>query len=75
MSNGAECCALQICCTPAEQRAALAKILVRDTGCEDDEADAAAQCVLNHFALAPKAFDAVVADIVERARKHFASGV
>lgn len=71
MSNGAECCALQICCPPQEQRAALVKILVRDTGCEEREADKAAECVLHHFALAPKVFEAVVADIVERAKKHF----
>lgn len=71
MSNGAECCALLICCPPAEQKAALVKILVRDTGCTEGEAGEAADCILHHFALAPKAFEAVVLDIIERARKHF----
>ncbi len=75
MSNGSECCALLICCPPAEQRAALVKIFVRDTGCDEKEAGEVADVVLKHFALAPKAFEAVVLDIVERAKKHFAADV
>jgi hypothetical protein len=75
MSNDAECCALQICCPPAEAQAALAKILVRDTGCGPVEAVEYAACVLHHFALAPRSFENVVADIVKQAQKHFQAGV
>jgi hypothetical protein len=76
MSNGAECCALGICCPPSEQEAALIRILVRDTHVKDYDAEQCAKAVLTHFTLAPKAFDAVIADIVARARAHFdADGV
>lgn len=71
MSNGAECCALQICCPPAEQRAALVKIAVRDSGCTEAEAGKVIDALLPHFALAPKSFESVIADIVGRAKKHF----
>lgn len=75
MSNGAECCVLGVCCPPnsAEQRAALVKILVRDTGCGESEAGEVADCLLPKFAFAPKSLEPFVAEIVHLARKH--SGV
>lgn len=72
MSNGAECCVLGVCCPPssAEQRVALMKILVRDTGCGDRDAGAVADCLLKQFAFAPKSLEPFVAEIVHLARKH-----
>lgn len=72
MSNGAECCVLQICCPPnsAEQRQALVKILTRDAGCDETRACAVADALLPNFAFAPKSLEPFVAEIVAIAKKH-----
>lgn len=70
MSNGSEaCCALGICCPPAQRRAALVKILC-DDGCKEPFAGSAADSILSKFALAPKSFEAVVADMMTLAKSH-----
>lgn len=69
MSNGAECCVLQICCPPDEAHAKLAEKLV-EHGCPEIAATACADYLTAEFAFAPKSFEAVVADIVRLARKH-----
>jgi hypothetical protein len=69
MSNGAECCALLICCPPSEQRAALVKIFCKE-GCDDASAQIAADAIQRRFALAPKSFESVVIEIVAKAKKH-----
>lgn len=74
MSNGSEaCCALGICCPPAsaERKAAVAKILRDNTEAGKFTPETAAECMIEHFALAPKSFETVIADIVGRAKKHF----
>lgn len=73
MSNGAECCALMICCPPAEQRAALVKIFCKE-GCEEAQAGLAADAIQRRFALAPKSFEPVILEIVAMAKKHALSG-
>lgn len=71
MSNGAECCALLICCPPSEQRAALVKIFCKE-GCTEAAAGLAADAIQRRFALAPKAMEAVILEIVSLAKKHAA---
>lgn len=63
------CCLLAICCPPesAEQRAALASFLVRQ-GVDANAAESAANAVLDHFALAPKAFGQMVAELAKAAK-------
>lgn len=73
MSNGAECCALLICCPPAQQRAALVKIAVRDSDCDPSEAGKVIDALLPHFAMAPKSFEAVIVEIAAMAKKHATS--
>lgn len=70
MSNGAECCALEICCPPAAARAALVKKFV-EHGCTEEVAAACADYLSAEFALAPKSFERVLHDIVNMARHHF----
>ena len=64
------CCILEICCNSPEAalEAYVAKA-VKDTGCTPDEAKMHAEWTLKHFALAPKSFKQVVADIVTMARQ------
>ncbi len=69
MSNGQECCALMICCPPSQQRAALVKIFCKE-GCDDASAVIAADAIQSRFALAPKSFEAVLLEIVAKAKKH-----
>lgn len=69
MSNGAECCALLICCPPSEQRAALVKIFCKE-GCSDSNAAIAADAIQRRFALAPKSFEDVMLEIVGKAKQH-----
>ncbi len=67
MSNGAECCALQICCPAAEARLALIKKFV-ENGCEPSVAEKCVDYLKAEFALAPKSFEVVLADIVQMAK-------
>ncbi len=67
MSNGAECCALQICCPPPEAREALIKQFM-ETGTTREHAEACADYIKKEFALAPKSFETVIADIVRMAK-------
>lgn len=69
MSNGAECCVLQICCPPEAAHAALASKLV-EHGCSEIAAKACADYLTAEFTFAPKSFEAVIQDIVRLARKH-----
>lgn len=69
MSNGAECCALMICCPPEEAKAALASKFV-EQGCTQDVAEKCADYIRAEFALAPKSFEVVLHDIVKMTRKH-----
>lgn len=71
MSNGSEaCCALGICCPDAAgQQTGLVKILV-DDGCEQKVAEDVAASILSRFALAPKSFTAMVAEMVALQKIH-----
>jgi hypothetical protein len=69
MSNGAECCALMICCPPEAQRAALVKIFCKE-GCDDASAVIAADAIQRRFALAPKSFGDVLLEIVHMTKAH-----
>lgn len=56
MSNGAECCAIGVCCPPAsaERLTSLAKVIARDSGLTHDQSIRAATCVIETFDLAIK---------------------
>lgn len=70
MSNGSEaCCAIGICCPPAERRRALVTIFV-DNGLEENAAISAADIVLENFALAPLSFRSVVVDVMNHWHNH-----
>lgn len=56
MSNGAQCCALEICCPPgsAKQAKALAKMIREDYPAVPQQyAEQAAEWILKNFDLAP----------------------
>jgi hypothetical protein len=69
MSNGAECCALLICCPPAEARLALASKFV-EHGCPEDAALACVDYLRAEFALAPKSFETTLLEIVRMSKTH-----
>ncbi len=75
MSNGSEaCCALGICCPPAsaERVSALAKIITDNTDVNGKlSAEDAAQCILEHFDLAPQGtLQPMLTAVAHLARKH-----
>jgi len=69
MSNGAECCVLQICCPPEQANAALVKKFM-EHGASQDVASSCAGYLQSEFAFAPKSFEAVVQEIVRMAKQH-----
>ena len=70
MSNGVPpCCPLEICCDAPAAKAALVKKFM-DHGCSEDVASSCAGYIKEEFALAPKSFQAVIADIVRMAKQH-----
>lgn len=69
MSNGAECCVLQICCPPEAAHAKLAEKLI-EHGCPEIAAKACADYLTAEFTFAPKSFGPVMQEIVRLARKH-----
>lgn len=48
------CCAIGLCCPPARQRAALAAMFVRETGCSETEAHTYADVIVAARAKAQK---------------------
>ncbi len=75
MSNGAECCAIGVCCPPDSQSRvdALAKI-INDTAASDGRmtAEDAAACVLEHFDLANKGTLQPLLDDIAKMARHAA---
>ena len=72
MSNGAECCAIGVCCPPAsaQQRAALVKIAVRDTGCDPATAAKIVEALSVHVAFAPKTIEPFIQHVVSLTATH-----
>ena len=72
MSNGAECCAIGVCCPPASegQRVAAAAIVARDAGCSPVDARRMVDALLVHVAFAPKSFEPLLAEILAKAANH-----
>ncbi len=71
MSNGSQCCALEICCPPSERRAKLADAIAKAIGCTVSEADGFLDWMEhNDLVFAPKSFQPVIDDLVAIARKH-----
>jgi hypothetical protein len=68
MSNGAECCVLQICCPPAEARTALVKKLC-DHGCDEVTALSVADYLQAEFDFLPKGTIDLTA-VIAMAKKH-----
>jgi len=62
------CCILEICCPPAKAKQAYVDKAVKDLGCTPDMAAAHYEWTKKHFALAPKSFEQVIADIVTMQR-------
>jgi hypothetical protein len=73
MSNGAQCCALEICCAPGspKQRQALITEIMHGLQCTPDEAAKLADFINKEWDLAPKgtltAFKAAIAQLVRTA--------
>lgn len=61
------CCAAGICCDRAKANAALAAMMVADLGYSPEQARRHVVWLRKNFALAPKSFEAVVAEIVQMA--------
>ena len=72
MSNGAECCAIGVCCPPGseEQRAAATMIIQRDANLSSVDARKAVDALLTHVAFAPKSCEPLIAEIVAKSNKH-----
>lgn len=64
------CCILDICCERAQADEAFAQKLVKDLGCTPEDAQRHVAWTREHFALAPKSFGQVIADIVTMSREH-----
>ncbi len=69
MSNGAECCVLQICCPPEAAHAELTAKLV-EHGCPEIAAKACADYLMEEFTFAPKSMRAAIDEIVKMAKAH-----
>ncbi len=70
MSNGAECCALQICCPPEQARLALIQKFQQVSGYDADGCTKIVDYLLSEFSLAPQSFQQVIDDIVVMAKAH-----
>ena len=62
------CCILEICCNRAAAKRAYVDKAVKDLGCTPEMAAAHFEWTRQHFALAPKSFEPVIADIVQMAQ-------
>lgn len=72
MSNGAECCAIGVCCPPGsdEQKKALVKIVMRDTAVSEADATEAIEALSSHVSFGPKSMEPMIAEIVSKSVKH-----
>jgi len=72
MSNGAQCCALEICCPPGEpKRAKLVRSIATFTGAEDAHCSAFLDWMdQNGLTFAPTEFASTIDAIVKVARAH-----
>jgi hypothetical protein len=68
------CCILDICCGRAQADEAFAQKLEKDLGCTPEDAKRHVEWTRKYFALAPKSFEAVIAEIVTMSRQHQARG-
>lgn len=64
------CCILKICCERAAAKQAYIDKAVKDIGCTPEMAGQHYEWTTKHFALAPKSFEKVIADIVTMQREH-----
>lgn len=71
MANGSQCCALEICCPPAERRIKITAALVKFTGADAEYCEKFLDW-MDHESLvfAPIAFQSVIDNIVKLARRH-----
>jgi hypothetical protein len=76
VSNGSQCCALEICCPPAERRLKVPMAIAKAIGCTDAEATRFLDW-MDHEGLvfAPVSFQPVIDDLARIARTHPVSGV
>lgn len=71
MSNGAACCALEICCPEPGRKAKLAAMIAKKTGVEESYCEQFLRWMEDEdLTFAPASFSAVIADIVDIVRKH-----
>lgn len=72
MSNGAACCALEICCPPGEaQRKRVSKMIAAATGGEEAYGLAVLDWMEQEgLTFAPASFRDTIAEIVASVRKH-----
>lgn len=72
MSNGAECCAIGVCCPPGseEQRVAATMIIQRDANLSSTDARKAVDALMAHVAFAPKSCEPLIAEIAAKAHPH-----
>jgi hypothetical protein len=71
VSNGAECCAVGVCCPQEERQQQLANALVRDGVCLPVHGQTVAEWLMARFDFAPKGtLEPLVQAIAEMARAH-----
>lgn len=80
MSNGGQCCAIEICCDPPALRTKLPGMVAKHAGVDVSDAHAQVLGQLQDFmeaegiAFAPASVKAVIQDILTAERKHVAHG-
>ncbi len=71
MSNGAQCCALEICCPPSERRQKLTAMIVAFTGAEESHCEGFLDWMAHEdLIFAPSSFSQTIADIAAATKKH-----
>lgn len=71
MSNGAECCAIGVCCPAAERREKLAATMAEKTGADAEQCGKMLDWMeAEGLCFAPAAFQGVMDHIVAVARMH-----
>ena len=71
MSNGSQCCALEICCDAATVRAKLVPVIAAFTGAEAEYCEKFFDWMAHEgLIFAPESFRAVMQDVVAISRKH-----
>jgi hypothetical protein len=71
MSNGAACCALEICCNAAQKRARLVKVIATFTGYDEEDCGKFLDWMHHEeLVFAPASMQAVIHDVATIARKH-----